>query len=309
MILALTTYFNPLNAEDRYQNYRVFREHIKKAELPLHCLEIAFNDEPFQLDDSDAEKLIKLRAKDLMFQKERALNILLDEADVKYDKILWIDADIVFLENSWPTRLRAALEKNVIVQPYQYAVSLPTNEVNFVESASLFTQGSPNEFWIRRSFAYANLRSGTQSHHQGHVGYAWAAQREFLDKHKFYDKIITGAGDLFMAMAFFGTWGWFEGSEYINTLDSELTEDFFEWGYKVAQDLNGQVGYTEDLILHLYHGSILKRNYHAFCKILTERNFSFHKDVKLGENNLWQWQDASSHIKNEVACIFEQQKG
>src|SRR5262245_38284590 len=89
---AITAYFNPARYARRLHNYRVFRRHLS---VPLLAVELAF-DGDFELHERDAERLVQLRTRDVMWHKERLLNIALQRLPSTCDSVLWIDCDLVY---------------------------------------------------------------------------------------------------------------------------------------------------------------------------------------------------------------------
>ncbi len=73
-MLTVTSYFNPMRSRRRLANYRTFRSRLN---VPLFTVELAF-DGQFELTSSDADHLIQLSGGDIMWQKERLLNIALE---------------------------------------------------------------------------------------------------------------------------------------------------------------------------------------------------------------------------------------
>src|SRR5215203_6717152 len=70
---AITSYFNPMRYGRRLANYRLFREHLP---LPLITVELSFGgQEEFDLREGEADVLIQLRGRDVLWQKERLLTV------------------------------------------------------------------------------------------------------------------------------------------------------------------------------------------------------------------------------------------
>ena len=73
MLWAITSYFNPAGYNTRLANYRAFRARLK---VPLVTVEASF-DGRVQLRAGDAEILVQRTARDVLWQKERLLNVAL----------------------------------------------------------------------------------------------------------------------------------------------------------------------------------------------------------------------------------------
>ena len=88
---AITAYFNPMRYRRKYANYQLFRERL---EVPLVAVELAYGPE-FELGEGDAEVLLKLRGRDILWQKERLLNVAFQALPSSCDKVAWVDCDVI----------------------------------------------------------------------------------------------------------------------------------------------------------------------------------------------------------------------
>jgi len=94
-MLTVTSYFNPMRSRRRLANYRTFRH---------------------------ADHLIQLSGGDIMWQKERLLNIALEAVPDKVEDLAWIDCDLVFESPDWPDAARRALKSDNVIQLFSEAV-------------------------------------------------------------------------------------------------------------------------------------------------------------------------------------------
>lgn len=310
MIAAITCFYNPANSNQRLENYRFFRQMIRKEnDLPLYVIELAFGEDPFQLGPGDADHLVQLRTSelDLMWQKERLLNILIEDLPQDVDKVIWIDCDIVFLEDGWSHRASEALNTSAIIQPYAWAICLPQCEGSLIPPSHWILCNCSGSASIRKSFAlYCSCRSRQLNFNGGHVGYVWAAKRELLDYCGLYDSIITGAGDLFIGVAAFGLLNLFEEIPDISINDAAV-EHYFEWGYKFrkcVQEMGG-TGYTQELLAHVWHGDVMNRNYLLYSQCLGMCDFDPQEDLMLGSDRLYHWKRKNNRLHNSVVSIFK----
>jgi len=296
MIAIITTYFNPTSCKYRFQHYQKFKEHIDKAGVDLFTIELVVGNGSFELT---SEKVKQVRCNSLMFQKERLLNILIAELPDKYDSVCWMDCDLLYLQDDWPGRIEECLKDCVVCQPYQYAVSLPDSSLHFSQQATLHFYNCHGSGIVRRSLASCRNQHNPVNIYIGHVGYVWAARREFLQRHLLYDPIITGCGDLIMAMGYFG----YFGIEDFHILTEEAQLHFFNWAYPVSKEVKDNVGFTSDLIVHLWHGDISDRNYLNDSRCLKTCNFS-PRDLRISESGCFEWNSCNFELQNKIKQLF-----
>ena len=309
MLVVITCFFNPNRCQYRLANYKMFHKELQRVDLPVYTVELAFGDSEFELTEEDATELKQLRAADLMFQKERMLNVALEMLPDKYDQVIWMDCDLIYPDDRWVLNVEAALKKHLVVQPYKYAISLPKCKLWNEDRANMIYYDCWGSGRVKRSFAYYfEHRHFFANLHHGHVGYIWAAQRNFLERHKFYDPIITGAGDLFMLMAYTGYFGWIDYLEEFKNLNDATCFHFFEWAFPVYGEVRGKLGYTEDLVLHLWHGEIIDRDYLGKSRHLHLNQFDPSVDLALDENGCWRWNSDKEKLHKALRDLFKSQQ-
>ncbi|MDA9764986.1 MAG: hypothetical protein P8L44_07115 [Opitutales bacterium] len=279
---AITCYFNPCNYRNRRNGYETFRKHLQ---VPLLTVELSFTGE-FHLNDGDADKLIRLTSSDVMWQKERLLNLAVEALPDSCDKVCWIDCDIVFGNNDWPQLAREALERHQVIQPFQFSYDLEPGM-----SGPEFSEAS----YSRRceSLVSLYLRGGLPEDHIKipdkraigiTPGYAWAARRDLLLKHTLYDPCIVGGGDGPILTGFFGNFQ--DIIEYLS-MNPRRVEHFMEWAEAIYQDVSGDVGYIPVSIYHLWHGEIENLNYKQRRMELERHAFDPYEDIAIASNGCW----------------------
>src|SRR5438093_8021963 len=83
---AVTAYFNPMRYRRKRANYRLFRAHL---DVPLVAVELAYGCD-FELVDDDADILVRLRGRDVLWQKERLLNLALEALPARWRTVAWV---------------------------------------------------------------------------------------------------------------------------------------------------------------------------------------------------------------------------
>ncbi|HUI26907.1 MAG TPA: hypothetical protein VL403_12555, partial [Candidatus Kryptonia bacterium] len=203
---AITSYFNPIGFTRRLTNYRIFRQRLS---VPLVTVEVARSADRFQLRAGDADVLIQLVGDDLLWQKERLLNVALQSVPSECRKIAWPDCDVVFERPDWGQLVSAALDRCPFVQAFATFTDLapeatfsngqlPTDALGGGESvASMLNKGTTVEALFQPHLGN-RLKRGRA------LGMAWAARRELLERHGLYDACILGSGDKAMVLAGLG---------------------------------------------------------------------------------------------------------
>lgn len=289
----------------------MFRDGVIEEGVPLYTIELAFGNTKFQLNKPDAYHLVQVRGTDLMWQKERLLNMLLDVLPPECDKVAWIDCDILYSYDGWSQRIEEQLDKFALIQPYMWAVSLPQCKLSRPSPNHWVNHDCYGAGEIRKSFCYyACHRDAYPGLWGGHVGYAWAARRDLLKKHKLYDVVITGAGDLFMCYAAWGMFAAVDRTPIMEKFSQGICDHWFDWGLPFYLDVkkSGGPSYTEDLILHLWHGDTTNRNYLQHSACLTACHFDPDKDLELSPDGCWQWKRKNYWLRDSIQNMFKQQQ-
>jgi hypothetical protein len=115
MLWTITSYFNPVGYANRLRNYRVFRANLAS---PLAVVELSI-DGKFELSRNDAEIVVQITGGDVLWQKERLLNVALRHLPDECNHVAWVDCDVIFLEMDWAQRADQALEKSCLIQPFR----------------------------------------------------------------------------------------------------------------------------------------------------------------------------------------------
>ena len=191
---AITCYFDPVGFKRRIANYRLFRQRLA---APLVTVELSF-DGAFQLRHDDADILVQLHGHDVMWQKERLLNLALKWLPDGCDKVAWLDCDVIFGSDDWVAQAEHALDEFSLLHLYQERHDLP-QEARSGQLES-WTTPSPAISMIHRMAAEGVapgelLLTHPRQNRRSANGLAWASPRAILDAHGLYDACILGSGD------------------------------------------------------------------------------------------------------------------
>ena len=210
---AITCYFNPVGYHRRVQNYHTFRSRLG---VPLVTVELSF-DGNFQLGRGDADVLVQLSGRDVLWQKERLLNVALRAIpdDGKY--VAWLDCDVVFATDDWAERASRALDRYYLVHLYDERHNLPPDGLpDQLDSinAVLPTRSAVHKMVTGEASPEDFFQAGSPLALRSTCGLAWASHRDLLADHRLYDACILGSGDRAILNAALVVRSWREGSEH-----------------------------------------------------------------------------------------------
>lgn len=287
-IWGVTTFFNPSGYLNKSENYRRFRQGLVDAGLPLLTVELTFGDRPFELDASDAQLLVQRRTTDVLWHKERLLNLGISQLPASCDKVVWLDADVLFERDDWVGRTAQLLERYVMVQPFSRSVRLKRGETALPGCEVTLPIGSA-EHELLHGIAYGVMAKGHGALDRylvhGHSGYAWAGRRAVLQKHGLYEANILGNADLNIAHAMFG------GPDYVKTtrFSPKARAHLSRWATGFHEDVGSSVGFVDGTLLHLWHGDKKNRLYDQRLTVLKEHDFDPERDLSFDPQGVLRW--------------------
>ncbi|MCC5603385.1 hypothetical protein [Nostoc favosum] len=297
----ITTYFNSCNYQTKLKNMTAFRERIEAAGLNLIIVECAFNEQGFTLSNSSKNtRIVKVKATDVMWQKERLLNIALSQLPTACKKVAWIDCDLLFNNSKWAVEASNLLDVFPVVQLFEMGIRLPKDQKIYrregerSKSFASIYQDKPNHIY-----------KGYMQH--GHTGFAWAARKDLLLKHQFYDAAIVGGGDEYMVHAMCGAW--YSICVAKNLGKSKYHFNYFiNWAEKFYEDVLGQVGCVSGSVLHLWHGDSKDRQHFERNIQLHFSNFDPENDITIDENGCWKWNSNKPYMHEWIKEYFSLRK-
>lgn len=277
---VVTCYFNPGGYRTRLRNYRRFAATLERSRVHWLVVECAFGSDPFTLPPSP--RVVRVRARDVMWQKERLLNVAVAHLPATCTKVAWLDCDVLFANSEWAVETSALLERWAVVQPFKWVVRLPRGFTAYWGLGDVW-----KSFGAVYAHDPARLVRGSFDKH-GHTGFAWAARRELLERRGLYDACIAGSADHMMAHAMGGDWA----TACIDRIIGDNTphrEYFRRWAEGFHADVRGRVGYVHGTLLHLWHGDIADRRYVDRNQDLVRLGFDPATDLRVGAGGSWEW--------------------
>jgi hypothetical protein len=294
---AVTTYFNPAGYERRRLNYGLFRKHLKP---PLLTVELAF-DGDFELEPGDAEILVHLRGGDVMWQKERLLNIAIGKLPPSCAKVAWLDCDVVFEDDDWAARATEQLEEFPLVQPFSHVHLMSREWLPGREPPTGCEVVRSPVFMLARVMSLAECLGQSSFNIVTAPGYAWAARRELFDGVGLYDACIVGGGDSALARAAYGR---FDDAVRQQLMNLRRRSHFLEWAALFYDRVRGEVAYLDGALRHLWHGSRADRRYKERVQRLETYAFDPWADISAGDKGAWCWSSAKPAMHDYVRSYF-----
>jgi hypothetical protein len=293
---AITSFFNPTGSARRLYNYHVFRQAL---ELPLVTVEWSWTKGPgLQLRDDDAEILIQLSGPDLIWQKERLLNLAIEALPMDCRYVAWLDCDVLFDNPCWHDLVALKLEECPIVQPYDALVNLgPDGQP--IQGNKLAGQGQRpiGHPAVRASIPWNSLRHGMSVI----CGYAWAGRTELLRKHSLYDAGVIGSGDRAIFSAAIGRFA--DAAAYMRMNPSRFTH-YLTWANPFYKDVAGRTGWISGQMRNLWHGSILDRKYEQRHIDFEAYDLDPIEDLEIDDSGCWRWATAKPEMHAFVIDYF-----
>jgi hypothetical protein len=297
----MTSYFNFMGYRRRLANYHVFRQRLG---LPLATVELACAND-FQLAPGDADLLIQLRCRDIMWQKERLLDIARRALPAACRKIVWLDCDVVFARSDWADEADRLLDRFMVVQGYRRCVDLHRDVVP--RGPGLDPSLKHEEPAIAYKIACGTAtphdfnRSGHRHLDSAGVGIAWAARRELLDRHGFYDACVVGGGDRAFTCAIYGR---FDDVVQAHGMSERRARHYRHWAQPVFQTVRGEVGFVDTDVMHLWHGDLENRGVSERHQRLAGFGFDPEADLAREENGCWRWSSDKPEMHAYLRSYF-----
>ncbi len=297
---AITSYFNPAGYRRRLETYRLFRERLA---IPLATVELSF-DGKFALRTGDADALLQIHGGDVMWQKERLLNLALRLLPASCDRVAWLDCDVVFTRDGWAADATRALDETVLLHPFQARTDLTRDASPDAPTAEHLAAAVPSMIYkmvVEHVPPEDLLISHPRLKRAATHGLAWATRREVLDRHGLYDACVVGSGDRAMLCAAVGA---FEHAAQALLMNARQQAHYLAWARPFFETMRGQIGYIPGLALHLWHGEVKDRQYGARERGFQAFAFDPFRDIALDAHGCWRWSSDKPELHAYVRSYF-----
>lgn len=294
---VITTYFNPCRYANRFENYFKFARGLRDQRVNLLTVELSTD--VFHLSADVCNIYVPVQQKDVLWAKERLLNIALRHLPPHCTQVCWCDCDILFQRPQWAFLCSELLKKHRVVQPFGTCIFLGPDETPTQHQAF-----KPSCSFARYYFHTMNQKTfvGSTDVLTAHPGYAWAARRDVLQRlGGFLDFCILGHADIAMGLAFChalardgpipDTWephwepGW----------NPALKSAVRRWQQHAASVVHGDVSYVQGEIYHLWHGNGKNRQYTKRGELIQDFDPALH--LVPAASGMWAWTEAATALE------------
>lgn len=306
---VITSYYNPAGYRRRLQNFHAFRRHLS---APLLVVELTPSGHG-ELRDDDADIVVRVAGDDRIWQKERLLNIGTVLLPPHVSHVAWVDADLLFSDPNWPNKARAVLDtQGGMVQLFDAAHHLPDD----IDPATVTIAACNDAISVRSGISIVrSLREGLFDDIQSGVGqpgslekiyhvygFGWAARRETLQAVGLYEANVIGGGDALTVIAAVGRL-----DQYLakRPLTPAHQGHFRKWYSDARQaGLFAHVADLRQTAWHLWHGTMINRNYYGRRQILLRNDYDPVRDLVFEPDRALRWAQPGSALARAVGDYF-----
>ncbi len=294
---AVTSYFNPADYRLKLKNYRVFRQALS---VPLATVEYSHAGR-FELQPADAEILLQISGGDVMWQKERLLNVAMQSLPRDCEFVAWLDCDVVFQRHDWASAVQRELDRSPLFQLYRTVHHISRDTLPEPAAAAPLRHESIGYACASGIVtSVASVTDGVAGVFKR--GHAWCARRDLLARHGLYDRNIIGSGDKLIAFAVTG-----QAEEVIarDVMGPAHAADYRAWAAAFRRDASA-IGYLEGDIFHLWHGDLARRMYSSRYRILSSFGYDPSSDIAIDPQGCWRWNSPKYEMHRQVRDYFWQ---
>jgi len=303
MLTVVAVLNNPLRWNTRVAHFRNLINHLIASRARVVIVECAYGERPFEIADQPGIKLVQVRSKTVLWQKENLIRLgLLHAGDWNY--AAWIDGDSHMTHPDWVMETLHALQLYKVVQISSEMISLGPKHEHLGVAPSLMkryqdhlwdTQPGPN------GSIYDDSNLDWLKKH-GYPGLAWAYRREaYDDLGGLLDLCILGSGDHHMAYGLLGLpdpTAERGGCRYAAMVSA--------WRERASRHICGDVGLVPGVAVHFWHGNYAKRRYSSRWHILSENEYDPDRDVCYDAQGLLKLTGNKPQLRDELRVYFSQ---
>lgn len=273
----IVTHFNPCGYRRPAENLRWFTPNII-GQCPGFML-VRADFREWERDDKHLGQVnigIIAAEQNMLWQKERLINLAIQQLPPEYDAVAWIDGDLLFDNPDWYAATCDMLETVPVLQLFE-TISYLGKEGNVVARN------------------YGAVAAGDRLTFKAPGG-AIACRRELLE-HGLYDRNVMGGGDQVFLGACNGT-----HFSFWKRCNPKWGESVRAWCERFGTH---DVGFVPGNVNHLWHGSRRNRQLKTRHEVLSALDYDPENDVTVGANGLLEWASDKPALHQAVREYFE----
>lgn len=267
---------NPVRYKSRYDLHKRWIAYLQKQGINnILTVELQLGDRPHECHGGQT---VQFRHWDELWHKENMINQGIERLPDSWEYVAILDCDVFFLNNNWLEETAHALQRYMVVQPWQTCLDLgPNGETLQVHNSFVFS--------YLTGLPFGKSKYGYYHYPFWHPGFAWAYRREAIDHlGGMLDHAILGSGDHHMAMGLIGRMA----ASYPEQMSQPYKDRCLQWEYRAEKHIKRDIGYVPGTLGHWWHGKKKTRFYVERWKILTDNNYNPETDVKRDWQGLYQ---------------------
>lgn len=299
---VITMVSNPMRTTRRYELFQRFRQYMLDQGVHIWAAEIQDGSRPFCCTDKSNPRDLQLRTATRLWQKENALNLLIQRLPSDWKYVAWIDADIEFMNKNWIHETIHELQIHKVVQMWENAIDYGPYGETIGLSHSFMSKYVNGGFQFPEKWEKDPKKFGTYQGKEYHPGYAFAATREAIDgMGLLLDRAIAGAGDRHMCLAWTGK----AEHSYHPEAPAPYKKYVLDYQERCAAHIRKNVGYVDGTIVHYWHAKKSTRNYWSRWQILNRNNYDPFLDLRTDWQGLLQIDDyAKPRLRDDLMAYF-----
>lgn len=284
-VAVVTSFFNPTGYKTNVENWHKFHSDMGNFDVDVYTIELSY-DGKFYLPETKFHKRVDTSSEwTTLWQKERLLNIVIEQLDPsEYDAVCWIDADVIFENRQWVDDLREKLSYRNWCQLFDKGVMLNKDGSVDLERYSC-------------GWYYANQPEKTQDLRYAHPGFAWGARLDWIQSNGgLIQNNIVGGGDTSMLHGIH-----FYDKSYFITKGGEPWNKILEgWAKPVRESGGDSFDYIPGTIYHLYHGTRKNKMYTERFEWLVQHNYDPNVDIFINSDGVIEWTEHAKKHKPQL---------
>lgn len=245
--------FNPVGYKNIVKNLHIVCEELAKSKTPFYIIELLYPNQSATIHDS-----FIVKAQTHFFVKENLWNLLEQRIPDKYEKIIFLDGDVLCSDPNWINRVAEKLDTKKVIHASEYLY-------RDIYANNIYQEVTLDPINSKPSVVRAIKRKIQFNPLKFHPGLNVCIDRNFFHKiDGFFEQTPITIGDSIFWISFMPNFRYYCGTFFSAPNMKEQREMYYLYKKKILSSCNPDedIDYLEDNnCLHLYHGSMNNRNY------------------------------------------------